>query len=174
MTVATGSEPHFSWAAVASLVAAVRGARVSWAHLRCVWLLATCFQRAESGLAATSHLKEGNLFFFALRDLGSLLDKAVSKGCKQTEQPLPKGHRPRAGRSAGLGPRLPAVATLILNQVLVATFQGQPPGAASPFLNLGDTQRSGWIWLRNAQDATRGRIVEREGCDPKTHPPASP
>lgn len=46
--------------------------------------------------------------------------------------------------------------------MLVATFQGQPPGAASPSLYLGDTQRSGWIWLRNARDVKRGRIVKRE------------
>lgn len=104
MTVAAGFEPRFSWATVASLAAGVRGARVSWAHLRCVWLLATCFQRAGSGLAATSHLKEGELIFLCLRDFGLLLDKAVSKGCKQAEQPLPRRPSPKGREERGASP----------------------------------------------------------------------
>lgn len=53
------------------------------AHLRGVWLFATCFQRAGSGIVAASHLKKGNLFFSPFSDLGLQLDKAVLKGCRR-------------------------------------------------------------------------------------------
>lgn len=103
MAVAAGFEPRFSWAAVASLIAGVRGARVSWAHLRCVWLFATCFQRAGSGLAATSHLKEGNLFFFAVATSSRCWIKQCRKDVNRLSDRYQEGQHPRAGRSAGLG-----------------------------------------------------------------------
>lgn len=55
------------------------GARVSRARLRGVWLFATCFQRAGSGIVAASHLKKGNLFFSPRSDLGLQLEKAVER-----------------------------------------------------------------------------------------------
>lgn len=88
MTVAAGLESRFSSAAVASQVAGVRWGKSFPVHLRGVWLFATRFQRAGSGVVAASHVKKGNLFFSPFSDLGLQLDKAVLKGCKKAEQLL--------------------------------------------------------------------------------------
>lgn len=79
---------------------------------------------------ATDICKEGGTgFSFSLRDLGLLPDPAAANGCKQAEQLCPRSHPPQdgEGRGASCGP-LP-LATPINSLVLVATFQGQFPGA---------------------------------------------
>lgn len=89
MTVAAGLESRFSSAAVPSQVSVVRWGKSFRGASARRRLLATCFQRAGSGIVAASHLKKGNLFFSPFSDLGLQLDKAVLKGCKKAEQLLP-------------------------------------------------------------------------------------
>lgn len=82
MAVAAGFESRFFSASVASGVAGVRWGRsflgASARHLA----VCNLFPASGSGIVPTSHLKDGNLFFFPLSDRGLQLENAVTKGHK--------------------------------------------------------------------------------------------
>lgn len=80
LSVAEGFEPRFSSAAVASQVSGFSGTRVSRAHPRCIWLFCNLFLANRERACSYLVIRRGTSF--PLVHLGSLLDKAVSEGCK--------------------------------------------------------------------------------------------